>query len=56
MARVTAVLTAARANRRRDSSTIPLERDSGSETGANKGRSITRDAAFSAGFVNPGPT
>jgi hypothetical protein len=32
------------------------ERDTGSETGINKGRSITRDATFSAGFVNPAPT
>jgi hypothetical protein len=32
------------------------ERDTGSETGINKGQSFTRDACFSADFVNPGPT
>jgi hypothetical protein len=35
---------------------FPWERDTGSETGANKGRSITRDAVLSAGFANPGST
>jgi hypothetical protein len=34
----------------------PWEREKGSETGITKGRSFTRDAAFTAGFANPDPT
>lgn len=33
-----------------------VERETGSETGDQQGRRITRDASFSAGFVNPHPT
>jgi hypothetical protein len=32
------------------------ERDTGSEIGFTTGRTITRDALFSAGFANPVPT
>jgi hypothetical protein len=33
-----------------------VEREKGSETGFHNRRSITRDAAISAGFANPSPT